>query len=143
MHLNDFTWCIWCIWMILCDFGSIEPNSKKHRNIEKIRFDSVRYSRKVLEFLCTMKLNIKRLPNRIKDAFVRSNRTRTFWYLFFCKKFDSARSNRTSKWVLFFTLEIEKIRVWVSCLKLIRCVTLTKINAIQDSLFDKRANHNL
>jgi hypothetical protein len=50
MHLNDFY-----------EFGSIEPNSKKHRNIEKFRFgwfdrtnsnefDSVRYSRKVLEF---------------------------------------------------------------------------------------------
>ena len=32
MHLNDFY-----------EFGSIESNSKKHRNIEKIRFDSVRF----------------------------------------------------------------------------------------------------
>jgi hypothetical protein len=30
MHLNDFY-----------EFGSIEPNSKKHRNIEKIRFGSI------------------------------------------------------------------------------------------------------
>jgi len=30
MHLIDFY-----------EFGSIEPNSKKHRNIEKIRFDSI------------------------------------------------------------------------------------------------------
>jgi hypothetical protein len=30
MHLNDFY-----------VFGSIEPNSKKYRNIEKIRFDSI------------------------------------------------------------------------------------------------------
>jgi len=65
MHLNDFY-----------EFGSIKPNSKKHRNIEKIRFgsielirtnsiefssirfgsiqfDSFRYSRKVLEFYCS------------------------------------------------------------------------------------------
>ena len=43
MHLNDFY-----------EFGSIKPNSKKHRNIEKIRFGSVRYSRKVLEFHYTI-----------------------------------------------------------------------------------------
>jgi hypothetical protein len=30
MHFNDFY-----------EFGSIEPNSKKHRNIEKIRFGSI------------------------------------------------------------------------------------------------------
>jgi hypothetical protein len=30
MHLNDFY-----------EFDSIEPNSKKHRNIEKIRFGSI------------------------------------------------------------------------------------------------------
>jgi len=41
MHLNNFY-----------EFRSIEPNSKKHRNIEKIRFGSIRYSRKVLEFHC-------------------------------------------------------------------------------------------
>ena len=51
-------------WIFRCffEFGSIEQNSKKHRNIEKIwfgsiqfdlvRFGSFRYFRKVLEFHC-------------------------------------------------------------------------------------------
>ena len=52
----------------LHEFGSIESNSKKHRNIEKIRFGSielirnnsarfgsVRYFKKVLEFHCIEK----------------------------------------------------------------------------------------
>jgi hypothetical protein len=86
MHLNDFY-----------EFGSIEPNSKKHRNIEKIRFgsielirtnsiefdsvrfgsvrfgsvrfDSVRYSRKVLGFHCTLILSNFR-KTRTKDRIV-------------------------------------------------------------------------
>jgi hypothetical protein len=40
MHLNDFY-----------EFGSIEPNSKKHRNIEKIRFGSIELIRKNIEIL--------------------------------------------------------------------------------------------
>jgi hypothetical protein len=44
LHLNDFY-----------EFCLIELNSKKHRNIGKvrIRFGSVRYSKKILEFHCT------------------------------------------------------------------------------------------
>jgi len=47
---NAFEWFYMMYLMHLNDFyaGSIEPNSKKHRNIEKIR-----YTRKVLEFHCT------------------------------------------------------------------------------------------
>jgi hypothetical protein len=55
MHLNDFY-----------EFDSIEPNSKKHQSIEIIRFgsielirlNSVRYSRKVLEFHCKLYLQL-------------------------------------------------------------------------------------
>ncbi len=49
---------------------------------------------------CIVKLSkIQRLPNRIKYEFVTANHTRTFllFLCFFCKKFGSVRSKRTSK----------------------------------------------
>ena len=53
MHLNDFY-----------EFGSIEPNSKKHRNIEKIRFDSIEIIR----------LNLIRFDSIFDDSILRFDR---------------------------------------------------------------------
>jgi len=58
LHLNEFTWYIWCVWIIFMSSVRAKLNSKKPRNWKigfgSVHFDSVRYSRKVLEFHCTL-----------------------------------------------------------------------------------------
>ncbi len=134
LHLNEFTWCIWCIWMIL--MSSVRSNwTRKNLEIMK-KFDLVRYSKKVLEFHCTLFFySFTSLAIQICKKWTFMNVHSSFSFNFLVNNVFFLHVNgKNSKYG--HLKDVKRILFWVIILKYTKKIIIKVIVYIKTSNFD-------